>query len=545
MILPRPVRLRIAAVATLFLAPVLVMSVCGLLYLRQHLSWYLYLPPIWVSMLVGYWLARHWTRIPEKLPTDAEPPPDYWTDRDRRAWQAVEAHLAAQPPTNVDDFGNLEKGAKQAEALALVVARIYHPAADDPFGHLTLPELMACGELVSQDMAKLVADYVPGSHLLTVNDLKRVRTAVDQAATWYPRVRNAYWLAQAVMAPFQTAAQVVTTKAGFAPLFAGMQQNVVQWFQTAQGRQLGRYLIELNSGRLKVGAARYRELMRLHLEPPIGTPTGDPANSENKPRESNPTPPSTDLSGGIRPPQTQTPPVTVALVGPVKAGKSSLVNALLGEEQATTDVLPLTPGATRYTLNKPGQPRLSILDTAGFGNDGASDADVKAAAEAAGEADVLLLVVPARSAARKPESDYLDRVIATVRAKPQLRMPPVVCVLSHVDLLTPAREWAPPYDWRTGTRPKEQTIRESVTAASETFDGRVAEVLPVCTAQGKEFGRDELLARISGFLGDARSVGFLRALHAEAAADKYRRVTGQVLNVGEALVKAFLDSRKK
>ena len=524
MILPRPIRIRIAVVASLFLLPVLVLSVCGLVYLRQHYAWYVFYPPIAASMMAGYWLARRWTAKPTRLPTDTEPPPAYWTDRDRTAWQAVEAHLAARPPVDVDDFGDMEKGAKEAEELALAVARVYKPAAGDPFGHLTLPEILACGELVAQDMAKLVDEYVPGSHLLSVNDLKRVRTAVDQATTWYPRLRNAYWLAQAVVAPLQTAAQVITTKAGFAPAFAGMQQNVLLWFQTAQTRQLGRYLIELNSGRLKVGAARYRELMRLHLEPPTEVPA---------------TAPPVDVVPAAPP------PVTVALVGPVKAGKSSLVNALLGEERAATDVLPLTPGATRYTLDKPGHPKLSVMDTAGFGNDGPSEADVLAAAEAAGAADVLLLVVPARSAARKPESDFLDRVIAAVRAKPQLRMPPAVCVLSHVDLLTPAREWAPPYDWRAGTRPKEESMREAVAAATETFGSRVSEVLPVCTAAGKELGRDELLARISGFLGDARGVGFLRSLHAEAAADRYKRVAGQVLNVAAGALKAFLDQRKK
>ena len=79
MILPRQIRLRLAVVSALFGLPVLALSVCGLLYLRQHLAWYLYLPPLWGSMLAGYWLARRWTRAPVKPPTDAEPPPDHWT----------------------------------------------------------------------------------------------------------------------------------------------------------------------------------------------------------------------------------------------------------------------------------------------------------------------------------------------------------------------------------------------------------------------------------------------------------------------------------
>ncbi len=34
------------------------------------------------------------------------------------------------------------------------------------------------------------------------------------------------------------------------------------WFYTAYVHRLGTYLIELNSGRLRIGAVRYRELMQ-------------------------------------------------------------------------------------------------------------------------------------------------------------------------------------------------------------------------------------------------------------------------------------------
>jgi hypothetical protein len=238
--------------------------------------------------------------------------------------------------------------------------------------------------------------------------------------------------------------------------------------------------------------------------------------------------------------------VTVAVVGPVKAGKSSLVNAFLGEARAATDVLPLTAGSTRYTLAQPGLPTLTLIDTGGFGREGPTDADVKNAVAAAEEADIMLLVVPARSAARKPEAEFLDRVRAGLAAKPQLKMPPVLLVLSHVDVLTPAAEWAPPYDWRAGTRPKEVTIRDAAAAAWEQFAGRVLEVFPVCTAAGKEMGvKDELLPAVAAQLGEARGVGLLRALQLEASAEKVKRVMKQVVNAGGTLLKAFLDSYRK
>jgi hypothetical protein len=54
------------------------------------------------------------------------------------------------------------------------------------------------------------------------------------------------------------------------------------WFYTAYLQRLGTYLIELNSGRLRVGVRRYRELMQRHkaaAEPAAGAPAaaGDPA----------------------------------------------------------------------------------------------------------------------------------------------------------------------------------------------------------------------------------------------------------------------------
>ena len=158
----------------------------------------------------------------------------------------------------------------------------------------------------------------------------------------------------------------------------------------------------------------------------------------------------------------------------------------------------------------------------------------------------MLLVVPARSAARRPESEFLDRVRSALAALPNLRMPPVLVVLSHVDLLSPVMEWAPPYDWRAGTRPKEVQLREAIGAAPEQFADRAAGVVPVCTAAGKEMGvKDELLPAVVAFLGEARGVSLLRALHVEASADQAKRVVNQVLSAGGQLLKAWWETTKQ
>jgi predicted GTPase len=509
-------KLRIVLVAILFAAPFAFMMGVGGYHLYatgwSYYAWW----PMAVSMTVAYVLAWSWTRQSRGvLPkTGVAEPPGYWTDRDRDAWKIVEAKAATLTAPTADELADTRRYADEAIALALEIARIYAPSATDPFGHLTLPEILTCAELVSHDLAARVNKYVPGSHLMRVNDWKTARKWID----WGQQAYELSWLARVMYNPVKAGMQFLATKAGSTPL-SKVQDNVLLWFRTAYLHELGRYLIELNSGRLRVGAARYRELMAAHEAPPVAA---EPAPADN---------------GAVREPLPRPQPIVVAVIGQVKAGKSSLVNALLGEHRAATDVVPLTAGNTRYELRVPGTADFVLLDTAGYGLDGPTDAEFTAALAAAESADLLLLVAHARTAARKPDVDMLDRLAAAFAARPRLRVPPVLLALTHVDLLSPATEWAPPYDWHAGERPKERQMREAVEYSREQFGLRVAAAVPVCTAAGKEFGMtDDLLPELADRLDDARGAALLRTFNAEAEAARRRRVVNQVLNAGrEAL----------
>src|SRR4029453_15857911 len=113
----------------------------------------------------------------------------------------------------------------------------------------------------------------------------------------------------------------------------------------------------------------------------------------------------------------------LAVLGPVKAGKSSLANALLGKHLATVDRLPV-PSGPRYDMTLPGGQAVSLLDTSGYG-ERVSDEDFAAAVEASRDADLILLVTPATSPGRKPDVDLLDRLTEWFAGQPPLRMPPV------------------------------------------------------------------------------------------------------------------------
>jgi len=269
---PRYLRLKAAVLAVLALAPVVFLVGVGTYHLWKTGDSFTAYWPMVACWLAAYGLGWYWTKRSKPKPADGftadgEPIPHYWTDRDREAWRLVEQHLAATTTVTAEQFGDLNRYATDAEALALKVARVYRPTAADPFGHLTVPEILACGELVAHDLTKLVDSYVPGSHLLTVQDWKRLRKGIDAATEWYPKLRNVYWVASAIFDPLRTGMQVAAVKAGLAPAFEGFQQNLMLWFHTAYVKELGRYLIELNSGRLKVGAKRYLELMALHRVP--------------------------------------------------------------------------------------------------------------------------------------------------------------------------------------------------------------------------------------------------------------------------------------
>jgi uncharacterized protein len=478
--------------------------------------------PMGLSLALAYILAWRWQRQLRRGQAE-DPEHLHWTDRDRFAWKTVEERVKAADAIDSDRFGQPRFYYDTAEELARELARLYRPDATDPVGLVTVPEILTVIELASHDLNELARTYVPGSHLMTVDHWRTARKAID----WYRQASNVYWVASAVFDPIKTAARYVAAKYGMGKPLELFQQNVILWFYSAYVRRLGFYLIELYSGRLRVGTARYRELMKEHgLEP-----GGPPVVVAPEPRETTGPP-------AEEPPKAAKPKgVSIVLVGQVKAGKSSLVNALLGERRAATDVLPLTSEVTKYDLVSPGVPtHLTLLDTAGYGRAGSAADNLEETAEAVQASDLLLLVTHARNPARKADADFYARLRQWFKDRPHLRFPPVLVALTHVDLLTPAMEWAPPYDWAGGARTKERSMADAVSAARESFPD-VNGLVPCCTADGKVWGiEEELVPEIVALLGEAKAVSLLRCLHAEADEGKVKKVFGQLWAAGRKAI---------
>jgi predicted GTPase len=524
-------RLRLFVLTALFAAPFAFLLGAGGYHLWAT-GWMVYAwIPMFLCFTTAYFLGWRWTKR-NSLPPTAADAPGYWTDRDRAAWERVVAKAKSYDKVTPEQIENPKHYTELALDLAKQVAELYNPGADDPLEHLTLPEVLACVELASADLDELVQKYVPGSHMLRIGDMKRARKAVG----WYKTGMNVYWAGAAVFDPVQTALRYLASKAALGSLMDRIQDNIVLWFHTAFIHLLGRYLVELNSGRLRVGVKRYRELLAQHQAPPTDDPAARPAPAPAQAGQADAAPAS---------PAAGPKAITVGVLGSVKAGKSTLVNALLGRQAATVDRLPV-PAGVRYDYALPGGQPVSILDTSGYGQDGPTDADFAAAVEASRDADLILLVTQATNPGRQPDLDLLDRLRAWFADKPHLKMPPVVVAVSHIDLLSPKAEWSPPYNWKTGARPKEANIRECVGVVKEQMGDRATDVVPVCGAEAERFGvADGLLPALASHLDHARGTAVLRAFEAEAGSGQYEKIGGQVLAGGRAVLGALRDALKK
>ena len=250
-------RWRIAVVIGLTLVPFLFLAGAGSYYLwTLHWGFFAWWP-LALSMGIGYTLGWYWQRKRLLLHPPDFSAPLHWTEFDKAAWRLVERRAQTANTLAADKLSDIGHYLDTAKSMAAELAHFYHAGATDPVSNLTVPEILAVIELAARDLAQLVDRYVPGGHLLTLKDWRRAKQLLD----WYQPASNVYWAIAALFSPLETGARFGASKLGLSQPWQMLQQNLILWFYTAYVHRLGKYLIELNSGRLRIGAARYRELL--------------------------------------------------------------------------------------------------------------------------------------------------------------------------------------------------------------------------------------------------------------------------------------------
>jgi predicted GTPase len=124
-------------------------------------------------------------------------------------------------------------------------------------------------------------------------------------------------------------------------------------------------------------------------------------------------------------------PLRVVVVGQVSAGKTSLINALAGEDLGETDAAPTTEGLVSHALDF-GAVGFTFVDTEGI--DG-SEAVLARLLEQLLQADMILGVVRGTRPARAPDLALLARLRAEFAQRKMRRAPRIVVAVTAVDQL--------------------------------------------------------------------------------------------------------------
>jgi uncharacterized protein len=492
-------------------APLLVLLPLGGLWLWQQgwVLWWLLAAAVFGAGGYGaaMWVKRQAERAEAALvraeqdaPAGPVSPPDAdWSPWDLEAWDKVQ-QLARAADGNI--VGDSELLLAAARETIDTVAAHYHEGMQDPIWRFTLPEALLLIERVSVRLRVVLLDNVPGAHLIRAGQLRRMwalKPAAETGMRVVGHVTNLYRLVRLVNPVGALLAEARGRLVGAALGETGQQlrrKGARIWIE-----EVGRAAIELYSGRLRVDAAE------------LGRQAGGA--------------PGLGVMAAAAPG-----PLRVLVAGQATVGKSSLVNALLGEVAAAVDVLPLGTDATRYALAGDAAPEAEIIDAPAL-----DSTTLPRIIQLAREADCLVWVTAAHRADRATDRAALDDIRAFFAQDPRRTMPPLIAVMSHIDRLSPAREWQPPYDIAAPQRAKETTIRHALDAVAADLAMPPADIVPARLQPLESAYNVELIwALLASRFEAAKRGRALRLLGATPKRD-WKRVLRQAGGAGKVLLR--------
>jgi hypothetical protein len=503
-------RWRLWLLAACVAPPLLVFGIAGALWLyeRHWLRW------VGLMLLGGeallLWLVRRWSRADTALlpqPSAALPPT--FAPRDEAAWALVQDYLERIERGEIVLEGPEQLLALGREILERIAAH-YHPTTREPLLAIQVPLLFRALEETARDLARITAS-VPLAHRLTIGNAMRGYRLQQKIRPAYQVYRVLYPLLNWQNALFQL---LVTDR-----LFDLTKQTLAQWLLKWYVDRLGYHAIALYSGQLLL-------TRRLDLSEASPTQLEAPSPASQAPAAT---------------------PLRLLVLGQVKAGKSSLVNALFGTVYAATDVLPTTARLTSYVLDHPTLgDTLVVSDMGGYEDPTVPRERLDEALGEAQRADLLLLVLSAINAAREPDRRLLSQLRDHFAAQPAVRPPAVLVVLTHIDRLRPHRDWTPPYNLVSPDSAKAHTIRAAMQAVATELQLPIELIVPVCLLPTRLYNVEEaLVPLLIQALPDARRVLFLRSLKTLRRQEDWELLGRQARAAGQWLLQFSGEVIKK
>lgn len=387
--------------ALVLLLPVMVSSALGFLWLydRGWLLWFALASVGLYAVVRGGMLLIRWRARNEPAARDLqgpEPDPD-WSPIEVAAFERARARIETrlQAPIPWADL--------PAEAL-VVVEEIASDMSDGKRSALdfTVPEALLLIDRVALQYRAFLLQNVPLSDRLSVRTMhwawRKQDTALSAWETGFLAWRGVRLLINPAVGLLREAERALAT---------GLQDRLTDRFRRdAQAillEEAAQAAIDLYSGRLRTSDA---EMSRIAI-------TADQRDQALAPASDR--------------------PLRIVVVGQKGAGKSTLINALLGHDAAESDAAPVTGAMTAYDWALNGV-ACRLIDTPGL--DGGDKTTLATAAQMA-EADLVIWAHRATRPGRAPDAALAARFAAVMAEAPHRIAPVVVHIATAADLLLP------------------------------------------------------------------------------------------------------------
>ncbi len=494
-------------IGAVFLLPWLALIGLGGYWLWQH-DWLYPAVGILSANFALVYALIHWPKklnkpaILEPIIIDGNP---NWPELGRAAWAEREG-IKARWQNEADVLTNPNKAFALSNEVLTKMARHFHPDATHPILEFPLPTLLKLVTLVCTDIQHEVLDKIPGSHALKVGDLLRAKQAVDTLNTVKSVINIGSWL-------FNWPGTAMAKARGI--LFSNgvntITNEVAQRLLGAYIDKLSYYAIELYSGQISLEDGSPTERLSSDSQQNLSTIAERERHAE---------------------------PLRLLVIGQVSSGKSSLINALLGEMRCAASLLPTTSEITAHLLEREGLQQIILLDTLGYGGVTQPHASMQLKNEL-NKVDVILLICNASQASRAADTEQLQAIRQYFQTEcANQALPVIITVVTHIDRLRPLQEWQPPYNILNPESAKATTIQHVCMAIAQDLSLPLTTVVPVCLAVDKPAYNIEegLMTLIQQELNAVQQVYYLRCLRLQQAESSWQQWRKQLLNTGKTIL---------
>lgn len=447
--------------------------------------------------------------VPDALQAE---PSQNWTQTQKKAWQSIESicrRMEEESP-ELDDWNAFTSLFRETVET---VAVHFHPDQDQAFLEMRVPDFLSIVELLSHDLRDLTTEHIPGSHIVTINDVMKGQKMVRQLKKIY----NWYRFASFAVTPVNALVNEIRHRltGGTVSL---VYKEMKLYMTCACIRKVGFYAIKLYSGELDFDAKN----MQAYVS----------ALSEND-----------RLQVEKRDQQMAQEPLRIVVVGQTNSGKSSLINRLFGEVRTAVDVVPTTNQVQPFVLEKDGLPEAIILDTGGYEDSTGQGGDIEVVEQALDSADLIIMVCIANHPARDADKKLLQSMRFRFRQENR-ESPECIVALSHIDLLRPFREWSPPYGLNPAQGKKSEMIVAAMEATADDLELDVEHIVPINLQDGYNVN-EALVPTILRYLPEAQRHQYLRCLDSFHEENYWKRIWEQSKGAGVLLVSSGSDWVKK